>query len=447
MSRDVIVVGGGLAGLAAACELADRGRPVTVLEAKSRLGGATFSFHRNGVEVDNGQHVLLRCYTEYRAFLARLGVEHHIDMQERFHIPVQAADGRRHVLARTPRLPAPLHLGPSLLRYGALSIADRVKVLRAVEALRRLDMDDLGLDEQDFATWLRAHWQNDRTIAALWNLITTAALNTDAAGASLLLCAMVFRTALLDRADAADVGVPAVSLQRLHGEAAEKYLLDRGARIQLNASVRTVRPVADRFRVDTADGEFEADRIVVAVPASAAAHLLPDAAGVDRDALSTVEHSPIVNAHVLLDRRVLDVPFLAMVDSPVQWIFDRTASSGLRHGQYLAVSLSAADRWIDVPTAALRAEFVAELTRVLPMMSTAVVLDFFVTKQKDATVRQSPGTASLRAPTSTDCPGLVLAGAWTATGWPDTMEGAVRSGVDAAAAIACTTRESGEEQS
>lgn len=447
MTTDVVVIGGGLAGLAAACRLADTGRRVTLVEAKARLGGATFSFHRNDIEVDNGQHVLLRCYTEYRAFLARIGVDHHIDMQARFRIPVRDAAGQRHTLARTPWLPAPLHLGPSLASYGALSLADRVRVLRGVEALRHLDIDDPALDEHDFARWLRAHGQNDHTIAALWNLITVAALNADAADASLALCAMVFRTALLDHADAADIGVPRIPLQRLHGEAAEKYLLDRGAELRLNVSARAIRPVDAGFRVDTSDGTFNAGAVVLAVPASVAAQLVPAAAGVDSRRLSTVESSPIVNAHVVLDRPVLDVPFLAVLDSPVQWVFDRTAASGLPRGQYLAISLSAADRWIDVPTAALRAEFLGELTAVLPAIAGAKVLDFFVTKQKEATFRQSPGTASLRAPTKTDCPGLALAGAWTATGWPDTMEGAVRSGLDAATAIACTTRVLGEESS
>jgi len=147
--------------------------------------------------------------------------------------------------------------------------------------------------------------------------------------------------------------------------------------------------------------------------------------------------SPIVNVHVIYDRPVTDLPFAAAVDSPVQWVFDRTRISGLdrsspaRH-QYLAISLSAADEYVDVPAARLRDQFVPALADLLPAARQAEVVEFFVTRERRATFRQAPGTARLRPRAGTRLPGLVLAGAWTATGWPDTMEGAVRSGLAAA---------------
>jgi hypothetical protein len=145
--------------------------------------------------------------------------------------------------------------------------------------------------------------------------------------------------------------------------------------------------------------------------------------------------SPIVNVHVIYDRRVTRLPFVAAVDSPVQWVFDRTGPSGLRTGQYLAISLSAADSYVDVPAPALREQFLPALAELFPAARDARVTDFFVTRERRATLRQVPGCERLRPPAATAVPGLVLAGAWTGTGWPDTMEGAVRSGLNAVRAL------------
>jgi hypothetical protein len=145
--------------------------------------------------------------------------------------------------------------------------------------------------------------------------------------------------------------------------------------------------------------------------------------------------SPIVNVHAIYDRRVTALPFAAAVDSPVQWVFDRTGPSGLASGQYLAVSLSAADDYLDIPAAALREQFLPAMAELFPAARGAWVTDFFVTRERRATFRQAPGCGSRRPPAATAVPGLVLAGAWTDTGWPDTMEGAVRSGLNAARAL------------
>lgn len=426
-----MVVGGGLAGLAAACRLADAGARVTVLEARARLGGATFSFRRNGLVVDNGQHVLLRCYTEYLDFLTRLGVAGRVRIQNRFHVPVLGADGRRGELRRTG-LPAPLHLAATLTGYRMLSVADRVRVLRAAQAMRRLDPADPALDRRSFGDWLAEHGQNAATVAALWNLLTVAALNTDAAHASLALAAMVFRTALLDRADASDIGVPSVPLDQLHAEPAAAYLRARGAEVRLRDPVRAVRPTGSGFEVVLDDRMVRADAVVVAVPPEPAGRICPSGAIPQPERLDQLGAAPIVNVHVVYPEPVTEEPFTAVVDSPVQWVFDRTAVAGASRGQYLAVSLSAAQRWVDTPTGELREVFLGELGRLFPAARGARGPEFFVTRERRATFRQAPGTARLRPVAVTGLPGLLLAGAWTATGWPDTMEGAVRSGHDAA---------------
>ncbi|MEU6641512.1 hydroxysqualene dehydroxylase HpnE [Saccharomonospora sp. NPDC046836] len=431
MTGHVVVVGGGLAGLTAACDLADAGARVTLLEARSRLGGATFTFHRDGLAVDNGQHVVLRCCTEYQALLARLGTAEGIALQDRFRLPVLTPEGTRTELARTGG-PAPLHLVAGIARYGALPVADRLRVFRAAAAMRRLDPRDGALDERSFGDWLGQHGQNAATRDALWNLISVAALNCDAEQASLALAAMVFRTALLDRADGADIGIPRWPLADLHVRPAEKYLLTRSAEIRLRSPVRGIEPTATGFTV-TLDGEkLDADGVVLAVPPDAAAQVCPAPAGLAAERLARLGAAPIVNVHAVFADQVTELPFAAAVGSPVQWLFDRTDVAGLETGQYLVVSLSAAHTWLDTPVAALRETFLAELGRLLPAAAATPCTQFFATRERRATFRQGPGSGRLRPPARTRLPGLALAGAWTATGWPDTMEGAVRSGHEAA---------------
>ena len=431
MSRlEVGVVGGGLAGLAAAIRCADAGASVTLYEGRARLGGATFSLRREGRWLDNGQHVALRCCTAYRGFLRRIGAEARLELQSRLRIVVLAPGGRRAVLARAP-LPAPLHLGPSLARYGHLPLRDRIAAVRAVVALRALDPAAEALDRQTFGDWLRAHGQSERAIATLWNLIALPTLNLPADEASLALAVKVFRTGLLDESDACDLAVPAVPLRELHGEPAEAALRERGARIELRARVRALEPADDGVAVVVADGRTVFDHVIVAVPPDAAARL----GVVDRSVAQGLGESPIVNVHVHYDRRVLDEPFAAAVDSPVQWLFDRTRAAGLDEGQLLSLSLSGARREVGLAQEDLLALYLPELERLLPRARGARVLAASATKEPRATFRGVPGTAALRPGPRTRLPGIFLAGSWTSTGWPATMESAVLSGNAAADAV------------
>jgi squalene-associated FAD-dependent desaturase len=428
----VAIIGGGLAGIAAAVALGEAGHPTTLYEARPRLGGATHSFTRNGLTVDNGQHVFLRCCTAYLGLLDRLGSAGLVHVQNRFDVRVLTPGGRCERLRRGG-LPGPFHLLPTLARYPLLSPVDRLRAMRVSLALRRLDPADPALDRIDLGSWLAAHGQRDVARRSLWELFAMAALNVGVEGAALGPAAMVFKTALLGRADAADIGVPVVPLGELHGTAAQAAIRRRGGVVRLSAKVTAVEPgpviVVDGIRV-------KASAVIVATPHEQAATLVPGEAAPGRNLWSGLDASPIVNVHIVYDRRVTTVPFAAVVDSPVQWVFDKTRVSGLRDGQYLAISVSAADHWIDMPTAQVRAVFVPALERLFPAASQARVIDFFVTRERRATFRQGPGSGALRPEAATQWPGLFLAGAWTDTGWPDTMEAAVRSGLNAA----CLTR-------
>jgi squalene-associated FAD-dependent desaturase len=435
MSR-VAVVGGGLAGIAAALRLADAGCTVTLLEARPRLGGLTHSFRRGDTWVDNGQHVFLRCCTEYLALLDRLGVAGDVTLQPRLAIPVRSPGRAAPVWLRRNRLPAPLHLGGSILRFAHLSLAERLRFGTAALALRRVDRTAAATDAQSFGGWLAAHGQSRHAVDALWDLVGVATLNAPADHASLALAATVFQLGLLTDAAAGDVGWSAVPLQQLHGDAATSRLAEAGAQVRTATKVSRLQHAGNGWLVSCREEEIVVDQVVLAVPPPEADGLLPPGAvALPERWAARLGSSPIVNVHVLLDRTVLDGPFVAGVDSPVQWVFDRTAQAGVRTGQYLAVSLSAAHDWIDLPTAAVRERILPALLDLLPAARSAAVEDFFVTRERHATFAPAPGSAALRPGPVTALPGLYLAGAWTDTGWPATMEGAARSGTAAASAL------------
>jgi squalene-associated FAD-dependent desaturase len=442
------VVGGGLAGIAAALRCADAGCAVTLLESRPRLGGLASSFRRGELDVDNGQHVFLRCCTAYRELLQRLGVTDLVTLQDRLDIPVHVP-GRRPGRLRRSRLPAPLHLAGALLRHRPLTFADRLRLPGAALALRKVDPADPATDAVSFGRWLTEHGQSRRAIEALWDLVGVATLNAGADAASLAPAATVFQLGLLTDAAAGDIGWSRVPLGRLHDDAAGRALRAAGVQVRTSTKVRALGRTADGWQVSS-EGEGErveetvVDQMICAVPPAATERLVPEGAlDLPPGWSEALGSSPIVNVHVVYDRRVLDVPFLAAVGTPVQWVFDRTEQSGLRRvhpapAQYVAVSLSAADDLIRTPAARLRERMLPALAALLPAARDARVLDFFVTREPHATFRPAPGTGALRPLPGTRAAGLFLAGSWTATGWPATMEGAVRSGNAAADALLAT---------
>jgi phytoene dehydrogenase-like protein len=224
-------------------------------------------------------------------------------------------------------------------------------------------------------------------------------------------------------------------LQELHGDAGLRALRQAGAEVRLGERVRRIGATADGVGGVAADGgEVAADAVIVAVPNERVGEVLPEGAVRDASNFDRLGSSPIVNVHVVYDRPVLPRRFVAAVDSPVQWLFDRTGPSGLERGQYLAVSLSGADAFVDRTTRDLRSQFLPAIEALLPRARQATAETFLVTRERQATFRQSPGTLPLRPSAPTSIAGLYLAGSWTDTGWPATMEGAVRSGITAARA-------------
>jgi squalene-associated FAD-dependent desaturase len=460
--RRVVVVGGGLAGITAALDCAGAGASVTLVEVRRRLGGAAYSFKREGLQMDNGQHVFLRCCLAYRALLARLGSERLVYVQPRLDIPVlkpRAAPAR----LRRGSLPAPLHLLGALLRYPHLRTAQRLGAARAALALMRLpDGGPASAEEATFGEWLARHGQGPDAVSALWDLVALPTLNLPAAQASLALGAFVFRTGLLSGADAGDIGFHAATLSETIGTPAEDALRRAGVQVRLGWRAERLQRTASGFEVlgrgsagasatdgtgeeeeedgggVTGDGDRDAlaaEATILAVPHTRAARLLEGLLDDVSRRLMRIGSSPIVNLHVVYDRTVCEEPFAAGVGTPVQYVFDRSAAGGAPAGsQYLAVSLSGAEREMRMSVPALRECYLPALEELLPRARQAKVETFLVTREHAATFRASPGVGALRPAAQTALPGLALAGAWTDTGWPATLEGGVISGHAAARA-------------
>jgi squalene-associated FAD-dependent desaturase len=424
----VVVCGGGLAGVAAACEATLRGARVTLVERRPFLGGKAFSFTDpdSGVEVDNGQHVFLGCCTAYIGLLRLLGTYPHTRLQPALDVPVRDRAGRTGAL-RAARLPAPAHLGPSFAAYPHLSAREKAAALRALLALAALGEERrAALDTVSFADWLAGHGQAPGAIARFWDLIVLPTCNDRSDRVSAALAAFVFREGFLRTRTGSAVGWSTVGLTRLVDPAARRFLESRGGRVICGRAVAAAGP----GEVLLGDGErLPADGVVLALPPSRAREVAPGALG-DDPGLGV---SPIVNVHVWYDRPVMDEPFVAVLDSPAQWVFNRTAMAGeAGAGQHLAVSVSGAREEVLAPKPELVARFTDELAALLPRARGARVQRATVVKEPEATFAAAPGQAARRPGARTPLAGVVLAGAWTDTGWPATMEGAVRSGMRAA---------------
>jgi hydroxysqualene dehydroxylase len=432
----VVVAGGGLAGITAAVEASARGARVTLVERRPFLGGKAFSFTepRTGVQIDNGQHVHLGCCSAYMDLLSRLGSIGLTRIQPALHVDVRDRAGHHGALTAR-RLPPPLHMGPSFARYGLLSAGERARALRALIAITALGAAGReALDDVSFGEWLRAHGQRDAAIERFWDVVILPTCNDRSDRVSAALASFVITEGLMRTRGGAAIGWSMVGLSHLV-DAPTRWLLRRsGGEVITGVAVRGV--AAGTVTLD--DGrEVTADAVVLALPPARARAACPAALPVDPD----LGEAPIVNVHLWYDRPVLDRTVLAVVDSPVQWMFDRTAITGEGvPGQHIALSMSGAHAEMGVPRAEL-AEAMDREVRALFPGTRAVLRASAVTKDARATFAPSPGQASRRPGPVTPVPGVALAGTWTATGWPATMEGAVRSGLAAVDALAGTLGE------
>jgi hydroxysqualene dehydroxylase len=435
---NVAVVGAGLAGLTAACELADLGHRVTVFEKRPWAGGKTYSFRdrESGAAVDNGQHVFMACTTAYEGFLRRLGTLHLTRRQRRLRVQVFGADGRESTL-QAQALPSPLHLGLSFLRYRHLGWRDKAAVGRAFLTIRRMsESQRLAASGTAFGDWLAAHGQSPAAIRDFWDFLLIPTLNCRSGEARASDALFVIREGFLASSRSSAVGVSAVGLSDLHVAPAVRYIEARGGSVRLSSAVSCLDHDGGRVtEVALASGErVPVDAAIIALPHRQVAAIVPEPwrSQPPFDSLATIPVAPIVNLHFWFDRPVAGWPFAAFVGNELQWVFnhdrlDRTPERGLHH---LAVSLSAAQPYMALNRTELRDRFLPQVRQAIPGAKDAVLLRFSAIKEPEATFVPAPGIC--RPGPATPIPNVVLAGAYTNTGWPATMESAVRSGLSAA---------------
>lgn len=443
-AKTVTVLGGGLAGLSAACRLLELSYGVTLVEKRPFLGGRVFSFYDREVqcEVDNGQHVFMGCCTSFIDFLKALGAYDCAFLQQRPRVEV-VLNGRRGVLASVPAL-GPLHLLPSLLLYPHLGLKDKLLALYGLVRARLMDRSRRSqeLDGETAYQWLRRHHQTERAINNLWNFILLPTLNDDVREVNADMALMVFQEGLMKRPRDANLGYFRVGLSSLAAGPARRAIEARGGKLLLGQAVKSLVVEDGRVaRVVLSSGAaLEADACVSALPYDVLLSVLPPELAADGFFARAAElsSSPIVNVHIWYDRPVMEEEFLAFLESPVQWVFNKSRIQGAsgHQGQYLCISVSGAWDLAERSKAELRELFVSEMARLFPRAREARVEKLLIVKQLKATFRCLPGVAGRRLPQVTPIPNLFLAGEWTDTGWPSTMEGAVRSGLLAADALA-----------
>jgi zeta-carotene desaturase len=423
---DVIVIGGGLAGLASAAALAGSGHTVRVLEARRFLGGRATSYEigtgENAETIDNCQHILLRCCVNLLDFYRRLGVEDQIKFYRDF-IFIEPG-GRRSVL-RSGLLPAPAHFLESFLSLKFLNLAEKMAVMRGIRAIKRQYQRRTDLDRITMLDWLKQQRQPPRAIERFWRQIMVSAISEELGATAASHGFQVFRLGLLARKDSYQMGVPTVPLGEFYG--VEKWKKVGPVEIRLRFPVERIVIEGGVARAVMVRGEeLRADQYICALPFERVAEVAP---GLDLD-ISGFEYAPITGIHLWFDRPVIDVPQATLLDRTIQWIFNK------QEGRAVQLVVSASRSLLDMPRADVIALAIHELEEFLPEARGAKLEKAHVVKEVRAVLSAKPGMESRRPPARTKVRNLFLAGDWTRSGWPAIMEGAVRSGYLAAEAVA-----------
>jgi len=432
----VAIVGGGLAGLAAGCALAEAGLRVTVFERRPYVGGRASSYEHPGTGevVDNCQHVLLGCCTNLIDFYDRLGVSGKIRWFDE--LTFIEPGGRASRMAPS-FLPAPMHNVPTFLGAKMLSAKDKVGISRAMAVMSCGLAEDSG---EDFLSWLRRHKQTEQSIERFWKTVLVSALNEDLDRISVRYATQVFRESFMKSAAAGRMGLPSIPLSDLYGNAID-YMRTRGGEVLLRSSVTAIGPKRDRVGVLTGSGEQQFDFAVLAAPFQNVASLLPSDSSANpiKQQLAHFEPSSITGIHLWFDRQITPLPHAVLLDRTIQWMFHKSKFQEDREndgqGSYVELVVSASKSLVQKSREEILELASRELAEFFPTVREAKLVKATVIKEIYATYAILPGLDKYRPEANTQWPQIFLAGDWTATGWPATMEGAVRSGYLAAEAL------------
>lgn len=443
--REIVVLGGGLSGLSAMCNLLDKGYKVTLIEKRPFLGGRAFSYidKEAGLEVDNGQHIFMGCCTYLIEFLQKVNAYKKVFIQDRLNIKV-VRNSRESSIFSTSWL-GPLHLLPSLITYRHLSFKDKLLIVYALLKIKNLNREAVKhtLDKESFYNWLKRHKQTDRSIQALWNLVVLPTLNDDIRNVSAYMGIMVFQQALLKGPKEAVLGFSKVGLTSLLADSTQEYVKWKSAEIIMGKAVTSIDISSNRVNgIRLSDGTHIKGKIFIsALPFDKFKEIVP--ISLNNHDINYVGKgltcSPILGIHIWYDREVMQNDLVAFLDSEVQWVFNKSSIQRIQglSGQYISVSISGAWKYANMPKQQIQEIFTRELKQLFPKARQAVVKRFIIIKQLEATFRSIPGAYSARPKANISMLNLFMAGDWTDTDWPSTMESAVRSGAIVAKEVDC----------
>ncbi len=429
-SPTVAIAGGGLAGLAAGCALAESGFRVTLFERRPYLGGRASSYQHPGTGeiVDNCQHVLFGCCTNLLEFYRRIGVEKNIRWYET--MTFVEPGGRSSVLERS-FLPAPLHTTLSFLSFPFLDASDKLAISRAMAALIPAPARDTG---ESFLDWLHRHNQTHNAIERFWKPVLVSALSEDLELVSVAYAGQVVRESMKSK-KAREMGIPTIPLSELYASAAD-YISARGGSIRYRTSVESFHAQPSEVGVTANGEEQEFDSLVLAVPFDVLARILPETAAAAPLAamLGQFQTSPITGIHLWFDREITSLEHAVLLDREIHWMYNQSKLQG-RGGNYIELVVSATRSFAALPREAAIQQALTELAEFFPSVKEAKLEKIALIKEIHATFGVPPGIDSARPTALSPWPNLFLAGDWVQTGWPSTMESAARSGHVAAEAL------------
>ncbi len=448
---NVVIIGGGLAGLSCAVTLSDRGLPVFLYESRPRLGGRASSFEDKQTQhlIDNCQHVSMGCCSEFNRFCETVGMASSFRREKRLNFigpeasGSSALDGKFKInsFSASSFLPAPLHLLPAFGGLSYLSFSEKIELAQGLKKLARMQID--LAQEPTMAQWLADQGQSQNVITRFWNVVLVSALSESLERISLSHAQKVFVDGFLRDRDGWQVLIPTVPLDQLYGDVIQKRLEKQSAEIQLQTGVDRVQITDGKVNgVILRDGQkISCERVVLAVPHQRILSMLPESfPGLDSlSKIEEIESAPITSVHLWFDREITTLPHAVFVDCLSQWIFNRSRimKDSSEEGFYYQVVISASHNLTGTARQGrtldeIIAEVIEELGRVWPEARNAQLIHSRMVTEHQAVFSVKPGIEHLRPSQKTEVTGLYLAGDWTSTGWPATMEGAVRSGLRAA---------------
>ena len=440
--KSVTVIGAGVAGMSAACALAEAGFRVQLVEQRGYLGGRTSSYLHPGVNevIDNCQHVLFGCCTNLQGFYRRIGVAERIHWTSE--MTMIEPGGRRSRLGPFElgplRLPAPLHSAPSFLNAHAFTLADKLSLGRAMRAMMKPEA--LVDTRESLGDWLRRHKQTEGAINRFWRLVIASALNAEIDSIAVPYAAKIIRELFLNSAEAGSMGMSTVPLSELYASVTP-FIEQRGGSVLLNTHMEGAAwdEASGKWLICTRTGELISDYMIQALPFEATLKLLPHLPakeGAEKLArqIERHEHWPICSVHLWFDREVTELEHAVLLDREIHWMYNQSKLQS-RGGHYIELVVSATRAFAALPREAAIQQALAELAEFFPRVGEAKLLKSALVKEMHATFGVPPGIDSARPGPASPWPHLFLAGDWTATGWPSTMESAARSGHLAAEAL------------